>query len=295
MKLRIGTRRSKLALWQAHHVQNLLQKVGFESEIVEIESFGDQVQDLPLHKLGEKGVFTKALDEALFANQIDLAVHSLKDVPTELEEGLSLASVLERANPFDTLVKPLSPNPSSNILATGSIRRKAFWLNKFPDFECVDLRGNVPTRLNKVDSNGWYGAIFAYAGLERLDLDTRISEVLDWMLPAPSQGAIGVICRSKDASKSCFEILDHKETRICVEIERAFLNRLDAGCSSPVGAYARVLGSEIHFLGAVLSVDGKERLDIERKISAEAATTKLGRDFAEELINLGAAKLLAKS
>ena len=294
MKLKIGTRKSVLALWQAELVQAQLQEIGTEAELVKIESFGDQVQDIPLHKLGDKGVFTKALDDALLSGNIDVGVHSLKDVPTILEPGLALAAVLKRANPHDVLVKPLSEKstPSHRIVATGSIRRGAFWKNKYPDDEVVNLRGNVPTRIKKVDSNEWYGAVFAYAGLERINFDNRISEVLDWMIPAPSQGAIGLVVRSEDVNNEVYQQLQHAPTRTCVDIERAFLSELDAGCSSPVGAYAHIEDDMLYFSGAVLSVDGSNRVDITQEIKVKDASSSTGTHWAKEIKNLGASKLL---
>lgn len=295
MKLRIGTRRSKLALWQSNLVAGKLNALDVETELVEIESFGDKEQDIPLHKLGDKGVFTKALDDALLAGKIDLAVHSLKDVPTILEEGLNLTAVLKRANPIDVLVKPLNyeKKNSPKTIATGSIRRSAFWKNKFPEDEVVDLRGNVPTRLNKVDTLGWDGAIFAHAGLDRLGLGDRISEELPWMISAPSQGAIGIISKSDSIHNEIISVLNDADTRICVDIERTFLRTLDAGCSSPVGALAEVAGNKLMFKGAVLSVDGKQRVDIEEEIEMKKASESLGKKYAENVINKGAADLLS--
>lgn len=297
MKLRIGTRRSKLALWQSNLVADKLRLLGVDTELVEIESFGDKVQDLPLHKLGDKGVFTKALDDALLTEEINLAVHSLKDVPTILEQGLSLTAVLKRANPIDVLVKPKNyqEEQSPKTIATGSIRRSAFWKNKFPKDEVVDLRGNVPTRLNKVDTLDWDGAIFAYAGLVRLGLGGRISKELSWMIPAPSQGAIGIITKSSYKFQEIVSGLNDFNTRTCVDIERAFLRRLDAGCSSPVGALAEVHGSKLFFKGAVLSVDGTKRVDIQEEIKLDEVSENLGVEFAKKVIDQGAADLLSNN
>lgn len=298
MKLKIGTRKSTLALWQAKKVSEELRTLEFDTELVEIESFGDKVQDIPLNKLGDKGVFTKALDEALLLDEIDVAVHSLKDVPTILPEGLTLVSVLERGNPMDVLVRPVHPEDNAGkqrILATGSIRRKAFWLNRFSEDKVTGLRGNVPTRLKKVDSNNWYGAVFAAAGLERIGLDDRVTEVLDWMIPAPSQGIVGIVCKEGSEAESILRMIDHKESHLCGSIERAFLRELEAGCSSPVGAHAKVENGIISFSGAVLSLDGSERLDIERTVSAEKAEAKLGKDWALILKQNGAERLLEQS
>lgn len=293
MKLKIGTRKSTLALWQAETVAGELQKESVDSELVEIESFGDKEQDIPIHKLGDKGVFTKALDEALIHGSIDLAVHSLKDVPTVLPEELKLVAVLKRGNPKDVLVKPAHGNENENkVIATGSIRRTAFWKNRFPNYEVTGLRGNVPTRLGKVDDSNWAGAIFAYAGLERIGYEDRISEVLDWMIPAPSQGAVGIVARKDTEHQAIFDKLNDTDTRICVDIERAFLNELEAGCSSPVGAHAYIEKGILKFKGAVLALDGSRRLDIEREIPLEEAKAGKGTEWAARLKEDGAVGLL---
>ncbi len=293
MKLRIGTRKSTLALWQANKVAGELKSQGVETELVEIESFGDKVQDIPIDKLGDKGVFTKALDDALLAGEIDLAVHSLKDVPTVLPSGLKLAAVLERGNPMDVLVRPAQPKEiEKRIIATGSIRRTAFWKNRFPEDEVVGLRGNVPTRLDKVDSNDWHGAIFAAAGLERIGYEDRISETLDWMIPAPSQGIVGIVTADQSGFEEVMSAIDHRESHLCGSIERAFLNELEAGCSSPVGAHARIKNGRLYFTGAVLSLDGNRRLDIEREILIDEASAAKGKEWAKLLKSEGAEELL---
>lgn len=293
MKLKIGTRKSTLALWQAQQVEKKLQEKNVEAELVEIESFGDKEQDVPIHKLGDKGVFTKALDDALIRGDIDVAVHSLKDVPTFLPEELELLAVLERGNPSDVLVKPKNATETDQrTIATGSIRRTAFWKNRFPDDEVVGLRGNVPTRVEKVDASSWHGAVFAYAGLERIGLEDRISEVLDWMIPAPSQGTVGIVARKDTSHRELLEAIDHTESRVCVDIERAFLNELEAGCSSPVGAYAFIRREVLYFVGAVLAVDGSERIDIEREIPLNEAKAEKGKEWAKLLKQEGAVGLL---
>lgn len=296
MKLKIGTRKSKLALWQANKVAAELKAHGIETELVEIESFGDKVQDIPIDKLGDKGVFTKALDEALLDGEINLAVHSLKDVPTVLPEGLKLAAVLERGNPMDVLVHPAQNNEKiSKSVATGSIRRKAFWLNRFPGDEVVGLRGNVPTRLKKVDASNWKGAVFAAAGLERIGFEDRISEVLDWMIPAPSQGIVGIVARMDSDLEDILQKIDHKQSHLCGAIERAFLNELEAGCSSPVGAHAELREDLLYFVGAVLSLNGSKRLDIERELPVEEASPQKGKEWAKLLKAEGAEELLEQA
>ncbi|MDR9417188.1 MAG: hydroxymethylbilane synthase [Gracilimonas sp.] len=296
MKLRIGTRKSTLALWQANKMADELKSHGVDSELVEIESFGDKVQDIPIDKLGDKGVFTKALDDALLAGEIDLAVHSLKDVPTILPDGLKIAAVLKRGNPKDVLVRPVQAQESEKRkVATGSIRRKAFWLNRFPQDEIVGLRGNVPTRLKKVDSNDWHGAVFAAAGLERIGLDDRISEVLDWMIPAPSQGIVGIATAIDIDFEDVMGKINHTESKLCGDIERSFLNELEAGCSSPVGAHAYVREDLLYFVGAVLALDGSRRLDIEREIPLNQAEALKGKEWAKILKGEGAIELLERT
>jgi hydroxymethylbilane synthase len=292
--LKIGTRRSELALWQANYVQQLLKNSGYASKIIEIESFGDQIMDIPIHKLGDKGVFTKALDIGLLNYEIDLAVHSLKDVPTEFEENLTLASVPARENPLDVLVRPLDrQNSKKNIIATGSERRKAFWLNKYPNYEITGLRGNVQTRIVKVDNNYWTGGIFAFAGLKRLGLNDRISESLDWMLPAPSQGALGIVCRSNDEKNlAIFRMLEDEFIRKCVDTERLFLNTLGSGCSSPVGALTTYKDGVFSFNGAILSRDGAEKMEIHENLPKDKYDLEWGKQLAKKLIEDGAVKLL---
>ncbi len=294
MKIRIGTRKSELALWQAHLIARNLEAYGHETEIVKVVSFGDLEKDLPIHKLGDKGVFTKALDHALMMDSIDLAVHSLKDVPTVLDDDLILAAVPRRGNPYDVLVKPLKPLRSieERTLATGSIRRSAMWKHRFPDDTIVGLRGNVPTRLEKVDKNKWYGGIFAYAGLDRLGLPFRINTVLEWMTPAPAQGALGIICKNDPQILKALYKLNHGDSRFCVDIERSFLNTLGVGCSSAVGGFASIDDDTLTFTGEVLSVDGSRKISISKSIALEDAVGDLGDDFAHEILSNGADLLI---
>lgn len=290
--IRLGTRSSALALWQAERVSDLLADENLLTKIVEIESFGDKVQDLPLSKLGEKGVFTKALDDALLNDEIDLAIHSLKDVPTELPEGLELIAIPERESPFDVLVKPKDSNKIEQVIATGSIRRAAFWKAQFPEFSTVDLRGNVPTRIKKVDDNGWFGGIFAQAGLVRLGLEHRISEVLEWMIPAPGQGALALICRSNDTEKHRYRALNNPVFEKEIQIERFFLNAMDAGCSSPLGCLAQTSLSQISVKAAVLSPDGSQKVEFEMSFPNTFSAKEIGVKILEQAEHLGARKLL---
>src|SRR5210317_101911 len=253
--IRIGTRESQLALWQANKVRKELAELGYESEIVPIKSTGDIILDKPLYELGITGVFTKNLDIAMLNGDIDIAVHSLKDVPTVLPEGIVQAAVLKRANYNDILVlkdtEEFFGQPNATI-ATGSLRRKAMWLNRYPTHKVVDLRGNVNTRLQKLQDNDWNGAVFAAAGLERIGKRPKGAINLSWMIPAPAQGAIMVACLENDQYvKDACEQLNHYETQVCVGIEREFLNLLEGGCTAPIGALAYVdeKTEEINFKG----------------------------------------------
>ena len=211
-KIRIGTRESQLAVWQATAVQQLLAENGFESELVYIKSEGDIDLQTPLYEIGVQGIFTRSLDIALLNNKIDIAVHSMKDVPVQLAKGIVQAAVLKRASYKDLFVYKeddsfLQDHSSTAVIATSSVRRKAQWLRRYPNHTIENLRGNVNTRLQKVKDNHWQGAIFAAAGLERINLRPQNSIELDWMLPAPAQGAIMVVCREND--NFCFDACIH--------------------------------------------------------------------------------------
>ncbi len=305
--IRIGTRESQLAVWQATHVQQLLSKNGYNSELIFIKSEGDINLQTPLYEMGVQGIFTKSLDIALLNNTIDIAVHSMKDVPTQLATGIIQSAVLKRAsykdifvfkNPSivadwklsdDTLIRKLD---TTGIIATSSIRRKAQWLNRYPNHTIENLRGNVNTRLRKVQENNWNGAIFAAAGLERIDLRPENSVDLDWMLPAPAQGAIMVVCREDDAiSLNACKVFNDVETAICTKIERDFLRTLLGGCSTPISALAQIIEGQINFKGNILSVDGKEKVDIEKNITSNNSEDA-GSFVAKELLQMGADKIV---
>jgi hydroxymethylbilane synthase len=295
--IRIGTRDSKLALWQAELVQSLLLQHNIQSVLVPIKSEGDIDLVTPLYEMGVQGVFTRSLDIALLKNDIDIAVHSMKDVPTQLAKGIVQAAVLKRANYKDILV--LSPHSNNNkdkdftihhsplTIATSSIRRKAQWLNRFPEDQIENLRGNVQTRLKKVQENNWFGAIFAAAGLERLELRPENSVELDWMLPAPAQGAIMVVCKQDDEfSKHSCSLINDEQTAICTKIERDFLRTLMGGCSTPISAWAVMENGVVDFKGNICSVDGKQKLEIEKKVFLPEAVD-IGIKAAEEIIQQG--------
>jgi hydroxymethylbilane synthase len=296
--LRIGTRESQLAVWQATLVQNLLKEAGIASELVYIKSEGDIDTVTPLYQLGVQGVFTKTLDAALLNNRIDLAVHSMKDVPTLLAQGILQAAVLKRASYKDIFVYKHDANflkdpYSTATVATSSIRRKAQWLHRFPKHQFENLRGNVNTRLRKVQENTWAGAIFAAAGLERINLRPQNAVDLDWMLPAPAQGAIMVVCRTGDAAAfdACQSFNDTK-TALCAKIERDYLKTLLGGCSTPISALAVVENETVVFRGNICSTDGSELEEVESSrpiaeaeiLGLRAANDLLQRNGAQQIM-----------
>ncbi|HWI92030.1 MAG TPA: hydroxymethylbilane synthase [Flavisolibacter sp.] len=290
--LRIGTRDSQLAVWQATLVQNLLKEAGVTSELVYMKSEGDVDTVTPLYALGVTGVFTKTLDAALLNNRIDIAVHSMKDVPVQLAQGIQQAAVLKRASHKDIFVYKngiefLDDFNSQATIATGSVRRIAQWLNRYPNHKIENLRGNVNTRLRKVEENNWNGAVFAAAGLERIHLRPERSIDLDWMLPAPAQGAIMVVCREDDdyAFDSCQSFND-EATALCTKIERDFLSALLGGCSTPISALADVKDEQVLFKGNVVNPDGKDKVEIEKTI-ALADASSLGATAAKEILSKG--------
>jgi hydroxymethylbilane synthase len=287
--IRIGTRDSQLAVWQATLVQNLLKEAGVTSELVYIKSEGDIDTVTPLYALGVTGVFTKTLDAALLNKRIDIAVHSMKDVPVQLAKGIKQAAVLKRASYKDILVHKngsdfLNDFQSSAVIATSSIRRIAQWLNRYPNHSIENLRGNVNTRLRKVAENNWQGAIFAAAGLERIDLRPENSIDLDWMLPAPAQGAIMVVCREDDqyAFEAC-QSFNNEETALCTKIERDFLSTLMGGCSTPISALAEAKEDKVLFRGNICSTDGKIKAELEKELMLEATETS-GVRLANEIL-----------
>jgi hydroxymethylbilane synthase len=292
--IRIGTRDSALALWQARHVQNLLRNIDLESVLVPIKSSGDLNLSQPLYAMGITGVFTKELDIALLNNQIDLAVHSMKDVPTQLPMGLSKAFVPERGTATDVIVmKSDKLKNDKHIIATSSLRRQAQWLNRYPNDTVVPLRGNVQTRLNKLNNHEWDAAIFARAGLERLKINPKNTVDLDWMIPAPAQGAVMVVARSHDAQMTDgLRKLNHMPTTICVEAERDFLKTLQGGCSAPIGAWAQIVNDKIHFKGTLTGLDGKNHFIIDEfyekdteNVGVKAAESLLEKDGVTVLLN----------
>jgi len=302
--LRIGTRRSALALWQTHHVRDALRAhhPGLPVEIVHLTTTGDRVIDRPLPEIGGKGLFTQELEDALRAGTIDLAVHSLKDLPTEMPGELALVAILARANPFDALVSreglSLDALPPGATVGTSSLRRRAQLLAARPDLTTDSLRGNVDTRLRKAsDPAGPYDAIvLAVAGLDRLGRRDAITQVLDAavMLPAPGQGAVAVQCRADDdRARALLAPLDDASTRVAVTAERAFLARLDAGCRLPVAALATLDDGSLRLAGRVSSLDGVQTITVTGTASP-AEADDLGARLAGEALAQGAEALLAE-
>jgi len=292
--IKIGTRDSQLALWQANTVKNQLETLGYKTELVTVKSTGDLILDKPLYELGITGIFTKTLDVAMLNGTVDIAVHSMKDVPTLLPRGIVQTAVLERASSLDILVtKGASNLKNPCTIATGSLRRKAQWLHRYPNHQVVGLRGNVNTRLHKLEENPWQGAIFAKAGLERIQVLPDNYIPLDWMIPAPAQGAMVVVALESDTySKQATAQLNVTNAQICTQIEREFLRVLEGGCTAPIGAIATINDGEIHFKGVLFSLDGQIKLEVERSIS-EDQYDNFGSICALHLLNTGGKELMA--
>jgi hydroxymethylbilane synthase len=306
--LRIGTRGSRLALWQTELVRSLLRKVGCETERVEIKTTGDLTPDVPLARIGSRALFTKQIDDALLERRIDLAVHSLKDLPTELPTGIAIAAVGAREDPRDALVGrgPLrwSDLQHGAVIATSSLRRKAQILNLRPDLTVVDIRGNVDSRLAKLDARPeWAGTVVATAGLLRLGLGHRIGERLPFevMLPAPGQGALAVTVRANDAGvRNLVRRAVHDDaSAVPIEAERAFLRRLEGGCQVPVAAHAELEAGArpaLRLRGRVVSLRGEKAVNGEEKTTliSEAGAVELGIALAQRLIAEGAGAILTE-
>ena len=290
--IRIGTRESQLAVWQARQVKELLARSGYGAELIYLKSDGDIDLKTPLYEMGVQGIFTKSLDIALLNDKIDIAVHSMKDVPTQLAKGIVQAAILKRASYKDLFVYKnsisfLNDFDSTAVIATSSIRRKAQWLNRYPNHAIENLRGNVNTRLRKVSESNWDGAVFAAAGLERINLRPANSIELDWMLPAPAQGAIMVVCRDSDdyCLNACHHFND-PDTALCTRIERDFLRTLLGGCSTPISALAIIKNGEVNFKGNIFLLDGREKVEIEKTYPVHGSGG-LGIEAAHELLNKG--------
>ncbi len=293
--IRIGTRDSQLALWQATTVQKKLEELGHRTEIIKVKSTGDLILDKPLYELGITGIFTKTLDVAMLKGEIDIAVHSLKDVPTALPKGIVQAAVLERGNFMDILAYKGNEEflgQRKAVIATGSLRRKAQWLNRYPTHTVVDLRGNVNSRIEKLQENEWNGAIFAAAGLERTGIEPENTIGLTWMVPAPAQGAVVVVALEKDREvRAACAALNHGPTEICTTIERTFLNLLEGGCTAPIGAFAFIKNEEIDFKGVLLSKDGSKKLEVIKTV-AVGEHMHLAKICADSILSRGGKRIM---
>lgn len=291
--IRIGTRDSQLALWQANTVAGKLNDLGYPTEIIAVKSTGDIVLDKPLYELGITGIFTKTLDVAMLQGEVDIAVHSMKDVPTALPKGIVQAAVLARANTADWMVTLSDVDWTQPCtIATGSLRRKAQWLNKYPHHTVVDLRGNVQTRMQKLQDNGWQGAIFAAAGLERLEAVPANYQPMDWMVPAPAQGAMVVVAMETDTyAREALAQLNHPATEIATWVEREFLRTLEGGCTAPIGAKAVVNQDQLEFTGVVFSLDGTRKAEIQGTV-ALAEAQQAGSRWAKQVLADGGQSIM---
>jgi hydroxymethylbilane synthase len=303
--LRIGTRASALALWQTEHVRARLQAAGCATQRIEIRTTGDIVQDVPLAQIGGRALFTRQIDDAMLEGRIDLAVHSLKDLPTTLPAGIALVAVGEREDPRDALVGrgPVTWTdlPVGALLATSSFRRRAQLLHVRSDLEIRDIRGNVDTRLAKLDATPeWSGILLAAAGLVRLGFESRIGQRLppEIMLPAPGQGALAVTARSGDhtAAAAAARALHHGPTAVAVAAERAFLRTLEGGCQVPVAAQAALEHGTLRLHGRVVSLRGERGVEGQEvgPTRDEREADDLGVRLAERLLEEGAASILAE-
>lgn len=298
-EIRIGTRESQLALWQANRVKDLLAQQGHQAILVPIKSEGDIDLVTPLYEIGVQGIFTKSLDIALLNGRIDIAVHSLKDVPTQLPQQITYAAILERGPVKDLLVYKNNldwldqPGYIAHI-ATSSVRRKAQWLRRYPAHQIHNLRGNVNTRLQKLAAETWDAAIFAAAGLERIGVRPGTSVELDWMLPAPAQGAVVAVCREDDTF--CLEAcapLNHISTALCTQIERDFLRTLMGGCTTPISAHAYIQNDTVYFQGELCSLDGQAFFTTSHQAPVSAAAA-MGQTAAREILAQGGDKIVAQ-
>ena len=298
-KLRIGTRGSKLALWQANWVKSELEKThGLVVEIEKIKTTGDKITDVPLAQVGGKGLFVKEIEEALLDGRVDLAVHSMKDVPTEFPQGLALRCITEREDPRDAALTHKGENifelPQGSKVGTSSLRRRAQLLFRRPDLEVLDLRGNLDTRIRKLEEGRFDAVILAGAGMRRLGWAERITHYIEpeQMLPAIGQGALGIETRSDDdKTNKLVRFFNHHETWVAVRSERALLKRLEGGCQVPIAAFATVSGGSVSMTGLVASVDGKTIIK-DTIQGPEADCEALGVELAERLLKDGAFDIL---
>ncbi len=298
--LKLGTRGSPLAIWQAERVKSLLiNKIPhLHIEIIKIQTIGDKILDKPIIDVGDKGIFTKEIEKSLLNEEIDIAVHSYKDLPTKLPEGLEIVSVPERDSPFDVLISQkassLKDLPENPLIATGSLRRKSQVLATRPDARIVDIRGNVNTRMRKYHESNWDALIMAMAGIRRMGWEEQIAGILttDEMLPAPAQGALAVESRSLDQeTRSLLGNIHDRDTALLVEAERALLATLEGGCQVPIGAHAVLFDGEIILEGFIGSLDGKQC--IRRKMTGDINNPAyVGQLLAEKMLKEGGGEII---
>jgi len=291
----IGSRGSKLALWQANHVRSQIEQLGHECRIEVISTSGDRITNVPLKEVGNKGVFTKEIEEALLAGKVDIAVHSLKDMPTELPGGLQLTAIPEREDARDVMIgAKLADVPKGGLVGTGSLRRIAQLYSLRPDLKVESIRGNIDTRIRKLDEGGYQAIVLAAAGLNRLGLSDRIAEILpvESMCPAVGQGALAIETRADSglAAEICKQ-LDHAPTRAAITAEREILMVLGGGCQVPIGAHAVVTGGRLHLRAIVIAPDASKV--IRRELDgATADALGIGSALAHELLAAGAAEIM---
>ena len=297
-KIRIGTRASKLALWQAEFVASEIKKghLNLEVELIKIQTTGDKILDSPLAKIGGKGLFTKEIENALTENEIDLAVHSLKDVPNELPPNFKIAAVTKRANPFDAFLSnkfsAIEKMPKGAVIGTSSLRRSAQILSFFPNLKVENLRGNVDTRLKKLDAGNFDAIILAAAGLERLGYGERINQILTEIIPAAGQGALAVEIRADDfETAEIVKFLNDEQTFQSTKIERDFLKVIGGSCQIPVGIFADILEDKIYARAVIASIDGKKIVK-DFSIAPLEKIETFGKDLAEKILNSGGLEIL---
>ena len=299
-ELKIGTRGSQLALFQANWVKDRLVQAhpDLRVTLIKIKTTGDKIQDAPLAKIGGKGLFVKEIEEALLKKRTDLAVHSIKDVPTEFPEGLHLSVITKREDPRDVLIskdgKPLKDLPKGAKIGTSSLRRQAQLLHFRSDFELIPLRGNLDTRLKKLKTMNLDAIVLALAGVKRLGFDEKITEIIppEVSLPAIGQGALGIETRMADQEvESRIRLLNDRDSSIAISAERAFLKKLEGGCQVPIAAFARLVGTTLHIDGLVGTIDGKRLIRHHVEGPIEKAES-LGAELAEILLGEGAKEIL---
>jgi hydroxymethylbilane synthase len=294
--LRLGTRKSKLALWQANFVKEKLEALGCKVEIVPITTTGDKILDAPLAKIGGKGLFVKEIENALLAGEIDLAVHSLKDVPITIPEGLTLSAITEREEPYDVLIsrngKKLEELPSGAVVGTSSLRRQVQIKRRRRDLKVEILRGNVDTRLRKLKEGLYDAIVLAYAGVKRMGLSGEISQVLEDFIPAVGQGSLAIETRAEDERVINFvKVLNHEESWLRAVCERAFLRELQGGCQVPIGAYAWIEGDRIKIKGFISDLEGERFLEGYEEGSLQEAE-EVGKRLAQRLLREGGEEIL---